>query len=1317
MNRLHPIPRALLWSLTIVPAALLFIAATATLNYLSPPIVATIADLTNRTASASSIAPWTLVSGRAKPGDFGAPILYRWDATNTLPVSAIRLAVAGRETGRLVHAWDGDLRVFGALGDGTDQTDAMQSAIDSLPGSFWKVEAGAPSVNTAPTSSVPLVLRVPAGVYTVRGLNLKHQTRIVGDGLSSVIRLADGADRPLILASNVVGCVIENLVLSGNRANQTSTNAHALALYSSTYGMPAHKVRKVWIEDANGAGVYVHNGSINEFSHLEITKCRIGFWSYAGTDSILDNADIRFCDERGMQWTFGGYWKVSNVKVWACRIPTWDLTVTNVTPAAATMGVDSGAVIVCGRGHRFTNFEVQENGSIGMQIGTLQYQCQSSFFDLMIDGNGGWNATNDVVTAENWRRDGLQLVNYYGVEVNVVADDFRARQGKGRQGRGVVFLGTMPEFVSGGNAIQADNWYRIVDVGGGAVFTNIQYSLAVKKNAVGDVFQAQTYDYSNPVPQSWGTSGKLYAANDLARVRATVINQYDQNAGTGTGWQIDNAGPLCEIQIKTTLDEFSRSAGHRWSSSGNLTNFATAPVWTIDAGTNGTASGLRVNVRNVAASPTGEALFRMQSNGTNWFRVNTESVGNINNTPLLVRVGTNEWQMLLGPSDSAGPGRRAVYLANYTNTAGTVWQPPVTVSTVADLTNRVPDTASLLVLTLGHASVGDGQSRLYRWAAGDATAVDGTNVFSSIYGTGRWRSVLFAGTGGGGGGGGLVDGDYGDWTVSGGVATIDSGVITSGKILDGTITTNDLAAAAHAALRSPDFGAGIVSGASFRAVPVALGAGTVLTNGTYYTATLSANRTVTFSGTPAEGQVIGLYVNATAVSTLTFPSSVDGAGGSTVTTKLLQVGRHELSWKYQGAEWVFSGTPVLENLAATGAPTTGDDAADGYSITSRWYDTTSDREYVCLDATVGAAVWRLSTPIIGTDAQAYDADLDDLADGSLSGGKVGSGINADNVTSGTLADARIASTITRDSELDTAVGPITGVADAFITLDEHSSAPATPASGKVAVYAKADGKVYRKDDAGTEAELGGGGGSYTGSNGITLSGSNFAIDPIWFATNRTSSSVIWWEYDFQGGGSSSPPFTFSNGNSGTSFEDTGYENHPWVWTSSTSTSTNAYAGAITPAASIVLPSTNWWYVRWDINTPSASTSADIWTMRAGLNDSSTGDATDGVYARYTHGENSGNWVLVTRLASTETVGNSSIAYAAGWNTFEFYGSGTNSVVMWINGTPAVTNTANIPGGSARTRVSAMIQKLGGSTGTTARSIIMDYVKVGMGVVR
>jgi hypothetical protein len=47
---------------------------------------------------------------------------------------------------------------------------------------------------------------------------------------------------------------------------------------------------------------------------------------------------------------------------------------------------------------------------------------------------------------------------------------------------------------------------------------------------------------------------------------------------------------------------------------------------------------------------------------------------------------------------------------------------------------------------------------------------------------------------------------------------------------------------------------------------------------------------------------------------------------------------------------------------ATAAPTVDDDVTLGYAIGSRWYDVTGDAEYVCLDATDGAAVWWKTTP-------------------------------------------------------------------------------------------------------------------------------------------------------------------------------------------------------------------------------------------------------------------------------------------------------------------------------------------------------------------
>ena len=56
---------------------------------------------------------------------------------------------------------------------------------------------------------------------------------------------------------------------------------------------------------------------------------------------------------------------------------------------------------------------------------------------------------------------------------------------------------------------------------------------------------------------------------------------------------------------------------------------------------------------------------------------------------------------------------------------------------------------------------------------------------------------------------------------------------------------------------------------------------------------------------------------------------------------------------------------IKANMGASTAPTVGDDSGEGYAVGSRWFDTTADNEYVCLDATVGAAVWIETTGTSG----------------------------------------------------------------------------------------------------------------------------------------------------------------------------------------------------------------------------------------------------------------------------------------------------------------------------------------------------------------
>ena len=65
-------------------------------------------------------------------------------------------------------------------------------------------------------------------------------------------------------------------------------------------------------------------------------------------------------------------------------------------------------------------------------------------------------------------------------------------------------------------------------------------------------------------------------------------------------------------------------------------------------------------------------------------------------------------------------------------------------------------------------------------------------------------------------------------------------------------------------------------------------------------------------------------------------------------------------------EQIDSDTSKL-NISATIAPTVNDDSDDDYSVGSKWIDITADEAYICVDATVSAAVW-LQTTLNGLTA-------------------------------------------------------------------------------------------------------------------------------------------------------------------------------------------------------------------------------------------------------------------------------------------------------------------------------------------------------------
>ncbi len=80
-----------------------------------------------------------------------------------------------------------------------------------------------------------------------------------------------------------------------------------------------------------------------------------------------------------------------------------------------------------------------------------------------------------------------------------------------------------------------------------------------------------------------------------------------------------------------------------------------------------------------------------------------------------------------------------------------------------------------------------------------------------------------------------------------------------------------------------------------------------------------------------------------------------------------------------------------------------------------------------------------------------------------------------------------------------------GGTDAFITLDEHATSAGTAGAGTVRLYAKADGLLYSKDDAGTETLVSGGaGGAATNLNDIGDATADGSVAQAGFELDITS---------------------------------------------------------------------------------------------------------------------------------------------------------------------------------------------------------------------
>jgi hypothetical protein len=134
--------------------------------------------------------------------------------------------------------------------------------------------------------------------------------------------------------------------------------------------------------------------------------------------------------------------------------------------------------------------------------------------------------------------------------------------------------------------------------------------------------------------------------------------------------------------------------------------------------------------------------------------------------------------------------------------------------------------------------------------------------------------------------------------------------------------------------------------------------------------------------------------------------------------------------------------------------------------------------------------------------------------------------------------------------------------------------------------------------------------------------------------------------------------------------------------------------------------------------PTLATGAEAFIVQIGFVDNLTAASADEISFQYANPlGTTPNWECVTRSNSAETRTDSLVAVGAGtWYRFEIeVNAAGTSVAFRIDGTLVATHITNIPTLVARaTGIYLGIRK---TVGTTARTLVSDYLAVSMEVTR
>lgn len=125
-----------------------------------------------------------------------------------------------------------------------------------------------------------------------------------------------------------------------------------------------------------------------------------------------------------------------------------------------------------------------------------------------------------------------------------------------------------------------------------------------------------------------------------------------------------------------------------------------------------------------------------------------------------------------------------------------------------------------------------------------------------------------------------------------------------------------------------------------------------------------------------------------------------------------------------------------------------------------------------------------------------------------------------------------------------------------------------------------------------------------------------------------------------------------------------------------------------------------------------SDGTETYSIRMGLSDLTnitTGNPDNGVFFRYTHSVNSGEYEAVSFAATSSTTTDTNVATATTYKVFEIaINQARTSITFYIDGTLVATHTTNIPASTVELYFYAQILK---SAGTTNRNLHFDWTEI------